>query len=79
MVAIQVQRTIKNIMIYIRFILCSVLVSLSGCNYLPEIAKDIDDIATDCAIKVEIDKAAMQKDTNVNINVGVTNSELKAP
>jgi hypothetical protein len=66
-------------MIYIRTALCSVLVSLSACNFLPEVAKDVEKIATDAAIKVEVDKAAMQKDTNVKVNVDVSNSAQKVP
>jgi hypothetical protein len=35
----------------------------------------IDDAVTDEAIGVSIDKAAMQKDTDIKINIDVTNKD----
>jgi hypothetical protein len=46
---------------------------LPGCNYVPEISKTIDDIATDDAITIKCDKDCFQKETNVKINLEVTN------
>jgi hypothetical protein len=48
-----------------------ILLLLFSCSTLPQIAKDIDDIATDTAIKVqiEISKEAMRKDNTVHVIV----------
>ena len=40
---------------------------------IPGIDKVIDDYVTDEAIQITIDKAALQHDTNLKINVDVTN------
>jgi post-segregation antitoxin (ccd killing protein) len=42
---------------------------------MPEFAKTIDDMATDTAVKVVIDKEAIQRDTDVEINVSIKNKE----
>jgi len=40
-----------------------------------ELGKDIDDIETQEAIKVIVDKEALQKDTDVEITIKVTNKD----
>lgn len=42
---------------------------------MPELFKAVDDIATDTAIKVEVDKEAFQKDTDVSVAVEVKNKD----
>lgn len=50
------------------------MIFLSGCaQMIPGIDKVIDDYVTDEAIQITIDKAALQHDTNLKINVDVTN------
>lgn len=44
---------------------------LTGCNAMPDIFKAVDDIGTDQAIRVEVDKGAMSKETTVSIGVDV--------
>jgi hypothetical protein len=44
---------------------------LSSCT--PDLFKAAEDIATDTAIKVEVDKEAINKETNVHIDINVTN------
>lgn len=51
------------------------LLFLSSCQYVPEIAKDVDDIATDNAIRVEISRETFQKDTDLDINIQVNNKD----
>lgn len=48
---------------------------LTGCQYLPDIAKTVDDIATDDAISVYVDKDAFQKETDVHVKVDIVNKE----
>lgn len=42
---------------------------------MPELFKAVEDIATDTAVKVEIDKEAFQKDTDVTVSVEVKNKD----
>jgi hypothetical protein len=44
---------------------------------MPEIFKSVEDIATDTALKIEVDKEALQRDTDIKISVDVINKELK--
>lgn len=51
---------------------------LSGCSaMMPEMFKTIDDIATDDAITVQVDRDAIKKDTDVHILVDVLNKDVK--
>jgi hypothetical protein len=42
---------------------------------MPGLFKTIDDVATDGVVQIQIDKEAMQKDTNIKITVDILNSE----
>ncbi len=54
----------------INFIFISFL--LTGCSGLwPDVAKTLDDIETDNAIRIEINKAAILKETDIKINIEV--------
>ena len=48
---------------------------VTGCQYLPQMANDIESIATDTAIKVEVSRETFQKDTDLSININVQNKE----
>lgn len=53
-------------------------VMLTGCAaMLPGIFQTADDWVTDTAISVEVDKAAMQKETDVKITVDIMNKDKK--
>lgn len=55
------------------FTLC---LGLSGCaQMIPGLMQALDDAVTDEAIGVSVDKAAMQKDTDVRISVEVINKD----
>jgi len=56
-------------------LLIPIMVACSALN--PDFFKAVDDIATDTAIKIEVDKAACGKDTNVNANVYIHNKEMQ--
>jgi hypothetical protein len=57
-------------------ILVGCMVTLcTGCQAFPSIVKAAEDIATDDAISIEVDRSAMQKDTDVHITVDVKNKE----
>lgn len=49
-------------------------ITLSSCSALPQLYNTIDDIA-DNAIKIEVDKAALQKDSDVIITVTLVNNK----
>lgn len=44
---------------------------LTGCQFLPEIGKDIEDIATSTAIKIEISRDVFKKETDFQIIINV--------
>ena len=53
------------------------LLLVTSCNAMPQLFTAVDDIATKSAISVEVDKNAMQKETDVSVNVNVTNKDKK--
>jgi starvation-inducible outer membrane lipoprotein len=48
-----------------------VLLMLMGCAAIPEISKDVEDIATDTAIKIEVSRELIiqKKDLSIDIQV----------
>ncbi len=54
-------------------IMSSLSFILSSCSALPGLFQSVDDIATDTAIKIEIDKAAISRDTEIHITLDITN------
>lgn len=62
-----------------KFLPLLVLPLITGCSaMMPDMFKTIDDMATDTAIKVEVDKEAFKKETDVHIIVDVINKDEKA-
>lgn len=54
----------------------SMVLFLSGCSaMMPGLFQTVDDIATDTALRVEIDREAFQKDTDVNVSIEVKNKD----
>lgn len=47
---------------------------VTSCNALPQLYQAAEDIATDEAIEINVSREALQKETNLSINVDVTNS-----
>lgn len=58
-------------------IICLVcLINLVGCaQMLPELFKSVEQIADDDAIKLQVSREAIQKETDVTISVSVTNKD----
>jgi hypothetical protein len=50
---------------------------VAACQYIPAIANDVESIATDTAIKVEVSRETIQKDTDLTININVQNKDEK--
>ena len=49
---------------------------LTSCSPIwSDLGKDVDDIETQEAVKIIIDKESFQKDTDVEINVKITNKD----
>ena len=48
---------------------------LFSCNTLPQLYQSIDDIATDDAVTIKVDRDCFQKDTDVSISVQVKNKD----
>ena len=51
------------------------LIILTSCEYLPQIAKDVESIETDTAIKVEVSRETFQKETDLDISINVQNKD----
>ena len=55
---------------------------VTGCQYIPDMAKDIESIETDTAIRVEVSRETFLKETDLEININVQNKDepvVKAP
>ncbi len=50
---------------------------LSSCQYVPDMAKGIEDIETDTAIRIEVSRETLQKDTDLDISINVRNKDEK--
>lgn len=50
----------------------------SSCAAMPQMFQSIEDIADDTAIKVEVSKEALQKNTNLTVTVDVINDDGKS-
>ena len=58
------------------FLVSICLLTMSSCaQMIPGLMQAIDDAVTDEAVCVCVDKAAMQKDTDVKINVEIVNKD----
>lgn len=53
------------------------LLALCSCQYMPDIFKDVDDMVTDQALRVELDKACIKFNKNITVNVQVTDNGTK--
>lgn len=51
------------------------VIILSGCQSLPQLFTAAEEIADDTAIKTEISREALQKDTDVEITIKVSNKD----
>lgn len=60
-----------------KYVLISpLMIMLVSCaQMIPGLTQAIDDAVTDQAISVEVDKAAIQKDQNIKINLEITQME----
>ena len=53
------------------------LAFLTSCQYLPDMAKDIESIETDTAIKVEVSREAITDKTNLQLYLDLKNKEYE--
>lgn len=51
------------------------LALLTGCQYLPQIGQNLEDIANDDVISVEVNKGAIQRGSDVHLNLDITNTK----
>jgi hypothetical protein len=52
-----------------------IMVAATSCQYLPSVAQDIEEVATDTAIKIEVSKETLKKDTDLDITINVYNKD----
>lgn len=69
---------VKNFMVAMSF--CLFLLTIlamffifNSCDYVPTLAKDVEDYATDNAVKVEVSREALLKAPNLNVDVRISN------
>ena len=62
-----------------RYVTLSLIMFLQSCQGFQGVADDIEKIADNDAIIIKVDKDAIQKDTDVNVSVEVTNKEVVKP
>jgi hypothetical protein len=63
-----------------KYVLLLSLTLLTSCaQMMPGLFKTIDDAVTDEAVSVIVDKAAIQRDTNIKVNLEVINTESSPP
>lgn len=66
----------KKTVLINHFSLLAILFFLNSCAAaLPDMFKTIDDIATDDAITIKVDRDAFKKDTDVHILLDVVNKD----
>jgi len=51
---------------------------LAGCQTLPQLYQAAEDIADDTAIKVQVSREAIQKQTDITLSVDVKNKDAPA-
>jgi uncharacterized protein YcfL len=54
-----------------------ILFLFTSCGAWPQALQTVEDIADDTAVKVEVSREAIQKDSDVTINVELKNSQMK--
>lgn len=65
--------------IFVKWISTLSLMILPGCaEMMPGLFKAVEDIETDTAIKVEVDKEAISRDSDLHIAVDLVNKDQKA-
>lgn len=58
-------------MLYLLFL----ITILTSCQYIPDMAKDLESIETDTAIRVEVSRETFLKETDLEININVQNKD----
>ncbi len=49
------------------------LLFLSSCQFVPQIAKDVEDYAIDTAVKIEVSKETFDKNSDLDLSLKVNN------
>ena len=59
-----------------KYIIPILIISCIGCaKMIPGLTDAIDDMVSDNAIEVNVNKEAMQKDTDIDVSVKITNKD----
>jgi serine kinase of HPr protein (carbohydrate metabolism regulator) len=53
------------------------VIILSGCQSLPQLFTAAEEIADDNAIKIEVQKEAINQNSNISVTLDVTNKEIQ--
>ena len=59
------------------YLLISLAILLTSCQALPQLFQTADDVVTDDAITVQVDRDAINQNTDVSVNVEVKNKNPK--
>ena len=76
----EIKKAWNVLMKFILFVMFIALISLgcvvlSGCQALPGLFQAAEDIADDTAVKVEVSKEALQKESDLQVTVDITNKD----
>jgi len=59
-----------------KIIIVTFLTVLTACNTLPQLYQAAEDIADDIAVKIEISREAIQKETDITLSLDVKNKQV---
>jgi len=73
---------VKNFLLAATFcfffsIFIGIVLFFTGCSYIPDLAKDVEDYATDDAIKIEVSREALSENHNIDIDIKVNKTQGK--
>ena len=59
-------------------LLLSIALLVTGCQYLPAVTQDIEDMVTNTAINIEVSKEVFEKEANFDLTIKVQNKDEPA-
>lgn len=58
-----------------KYVLLAFIMLLQACSLIPNIGQNVEDVMTDNAIQVQVQRGAISKDTDVQVDVKVRNKD----
>lgn len=54
----------------------SIFFVMNACSFVPQLAQTTDDIFTDNALKIEVQKGAMERNADIKLMLDIQNKEM---